>query len=76
MLQKLLEKFGYVPAKPGMVELTIDEAEIVAEALEIYKNRLPNTRFGFFSENARSASEKIESVRPPEYRRFIHIPEI
>lgn len=76
MLQKLLATLGYVPAKSGMVELTVDEAEIVAEALEIYKNRLPNTRYGFFSENARSASEKIERIRPPEFRRFIQIPDM
>lgn len=76
MLKKILAKLGYIPEKPGMVELTVDEAEIVAEALEIYKNRLPNTRYGFFSENARSASEKIERIRPPEFRRFIQVPDL
>ena len=76
MLKKFFAKLGYVPAKPGMVELTIDEAEVVAEALEIYKNRLPNSRYGYFSENAQSASKKIENIRPVEYRRFIQVPDL
>ncbi len=71
MLTSLLKKFGYIRQEPGHVLLSIDEAEVIAEALQIYHERLPTQRYGYFAETAQSAKDKIGQIRPGLFARFM-----
>lgn len=71
MFTKLLKRFGYIKNEPGTVVLSIDDVEVIAEALEIYQARLPNRQYGYFTEAASAAKEKINKVKPGVFAKFM-----
>lgn len=71
IVSNLLSKFGYVRQEPGLVLLSIDDVEVIDEALEIYQARLPTQRYGRFFEAATAAREKVKAVEPGLFRKFL-----
>lgn len=73
MLSKILKRLGYVRQEPGLVVLNIDDVEVIAEALAIYQGRLPNKKYGYFSDAATAAKEKINQLRPGVFAKFLDL---
>lgn len=72
MFSRLLNKFGYVRHEPGLVVLSIDDVEVIDEALQIYEARLPTKRYGRFSEAAAAARQKVKAVEPILFQKYLN----
>ncbi|CAM5559777.1 hypothetical protein [Eoetvoesiella caeni] len=71
MFSRLLKKLGYVRQEPGLVVLTSNDVEVISEALSMYKNRLPNQNWGYFTEATKAAQDKVAQIQPDLKSRFV-----
>lgn len=72
IVSNILAKFGYVRQEPGLILLSIDDVEVIDEALEIYQARLPTQRHGRFYEAATAAREKVKAVESDISSKFFN----
>lgn len=71
MIHRLLERLGYVRKQPGLVVLSVDEVDVLAEALTLYQERLPCKKYGYFSQVAAAAQSKLQCIGPTLFSRFV-----
>lgn len=71
MIHSILERLGYVRKQPGLVLLSIDEVDVLAEALTHYQERLPCKKYGYFSQVAEAAQAKLQGLGPTLFSRFV-----
>lgn len=71
MIQKIFNRLGYVRKEPGLVQLTVDEVDVLTEALTIYQERLPCKKYGYFSQVAEAAQAKLQKIGPALFSRFV-----
>ncbi|RSE57572.1 hypothetical protein EGT81_19230 [Alcaligenes faecalis] len=71
-ISSFFSKMGYVRQEPGLVLLSIDDVEVIDEALQIYQARLPTQRYGRFFEAADAARRKVKAVEPGLFRKYLN----
>ena len=73
MFHTFLERLGYIRKQPGLIILSVDEVDVLSEALTIYQERLPCKKYGYFSQVAVAAQAKLQSIGPTLFSRFVQI---
>lgn len=71
-ISTFLKKLGLIRYQPGIVVLSLDDIEVIDEALAIYQERLPTQKHGRFYEAAVTARQKVKSLEPGLFRKFFN----
>lgn len=68
MFQSIFRRLGYQPSVPGTVILSVEEAEVICDALQVYYEATRERAHGYFAEASNRALAKVRPVHSSLYQ--------